>query len=71
MTAAEVTPGDVVELPCGCIGQRATAPISAEPQFMVKASCDMHAPWGHRFDRAGRHRERRSSRRVFGGIGKC
>jgi hypothetical protein len=44
MTAAEVTAGAVVELSCGCIGQRATAPISTDPQFVIKASCQNHAP---------------------------
>jgi hypothetical protein len=44
MTPAEVRAGDVVELPCGCSGQRATKPISADPQFVIKASYDTHAP---------------------------
>ena len=44
MTAAEVTAGTVAALSCGCIGQRATAPIIAKPQFLIKASCQDHAP---------------------------
>ena len=44
MTAAEVMAGDMVELACGCIGQRATAPVGTDPSFLVKASCDNHAP---------------------------
>ena len=44
VTAAKVTAGGVVELACGCVGQRATTPVSANPQFLIKASCDDHAP---------------------------
>jgi hypothetical protein len=46
VTAHEVTAGAVVELPCGCIGQKATAPISADRQFVVTAPCEAHDPGG-------------------------
>jgi hypothetical protein len=44
MKAADVPFGATAALPCGCIGQRATAPVSAHPHFLITASCADHAP---------------------------
>jgi hypothetical protein len=35
VTALEVMAGAVVERLRGCVGQRATAPVGAQPQFVV------------------------------------